>query len=161
MHTHSRSPPPLPSQGNQLEPRMGSLPFLALVAELGLLSNLLYVGAAAALSTLSPAPSPPRSLLARLLAPLVGGGRGWGGGGDGMLGMLRQALSLLLDPRGPMRSCAVGFSGVLFGLKAVLGHGAGGWGSVHGMPLPMRYMSWAELLLAQMLVPGVCVCVCV
>lgn len=64
-------------KGAQLEPRLGPLPFLRLVAELALVSQLLYVGLAV-------------GLRARYRA------LGW-------------ALT---------RSCAVGFSAVLFGMKA-------------------------------------------
>ena len=64
-------------QGAQLEPRMGTLPFLRLVTELALTSQLLYIG------------------LALLLRQQLARAAGW-------------AL---------LRSCTVGFSGVLFGLK--------------------------------------------
>lgn len=100
-------------KGSQLEPRLGSLGFLRLVAELALTSSALYVTGAL--------------LLARH-APLLG--------------------------RPLMRTCAVGFSGVLFGLKVVLNHNSPGWTEVLGMRLPTKYVCWAELLYLQLLVPN-------
>lgn len=47
--------------------------------------------------------------------------------------LLSPALGL-----GLMRSCAVGFSGVLFGLKVVLGAESAGWSSVAGFTLPSK-----------------------
>eukprot|EP00887_Chlorella_sp_A99_P008208 scaffold12.g8208.t1 len=53
-----------------------------------------------------------------------------------------------------MRSCAVGFSGVLFGLKVVLNWDLPGWSEVYGVALPTKHICWAELLLVQVLVPS-------
>ncbi|GAB4816364.1 hypothetical protein N2152v2_003410 [Parachlorella kessleri] len=100
-------------KGGQLEPRLGSLPFLRLCAELALVSNTLYVALAAALAA---------------HWPLLG--------------------------RAVMNQCAVGFSGVLFGLKVVLNHNSPGWSEIYGVRLPTKYVCWAELVLAQLLVPG-------
>ena len=84
-------------QGGQLEPRMGSLPFLRLCTELALVSNTLYVALALALSS---------------HWPLLG--------------------------RAVMNQCAVGFSGVLFGLKVVLNHSSPGWSEIYGVRLPTK-----------------------
>lgn len=81
-------------KGGQLEPRLGSGPFLALVAELCLLSGGLYVALAAGLAH-------------------AGAGTA-------------------------LRSCAVGFSGVLFALKVILSHGSPGWSEVAGVRLPTK-----------------------
>lgn len=82
-------------QGSQLEPRLGSAAYGALVAELALVSNALYMGLAALLARHAPA-------------------LGW---------------SL-------MHACAVGFSGVLFGMKVgTRGGGGGSSGSLCGLAL--------------------------
>ncbi|RMZ54848.1 hypothetical protein APUTEX25_000365 [Auxenochlorella protothecoides] len=62
--------------------------------------------------------------------------------------LLSPALGL-----GLMGSCAVGFSGVLFGLKVVLSAEAAGWSSVAGITLPSKYVCWAELFLVQFMMP--------
>jgi rhomboid domain-containing protein 1 len=101
-------------QGAQLEPRLGTLPFLRLVCELALTSQLLYIGLAV--------------LLRQQLAPAAG----W-------------AL---------LRSCAVGFSGVLFGLKVVLNHNSAGWSEIYGVTIPTKFAAWGELVVAQLLIPN-------
>ena len=50
-------------------------------------------------------------------------------------------------------SCAVGFSGVLFGLKAILNAHSPTETVVWGWRLPTKYAAWAELLLIQMVTP--------
>ena len=51
---------------------------------------------------------------------------------------------------------AVGFSGVLFGLKVVLNSQfSDNFTYVHGIFVPSRYAAWAELILIQLFVPGV------
>ncbi|GBF96816.1 hypothetical protein Rsub_09672 [Raphidocelis subcapitata] len=50
-------------------------------------------------------------------------------------------------------TCAVGFSGVLFAYKVVLNHDDATTSTVLGIPLPTKYMAWAELLLASALNP--------
>ena len=57
--------------------------------------------------------------------------------------------------RGPLYSCAVGFSGVLFGLKVLLNAHSSGWSDVAGFQLPTRYAAWAELIVVQFLSPNV------
>ncbi|KAF9594137.1 hypothetical protein IFM89_028391 [Coptis chinensis] len=50
---------------------------------------------------------------------------------------------------------AVGFSGVLFALKVVLNSQEDENSYVHGLIVPARYAVWAELVLIQLMVPGV------
>ncbi|XP_078444533.1 RHOMBOID-like protein 14 isoform X2 [Wolffia australiana] len=51
---------------------------------------------------------------------------------------------------------AVGFSGVLFGLKVVLNSQfSDNFTYVHGILVPTRYAAWMELVLIQLFVPGV------
>lgn len=50
---------------------------------------------------------------------------------------------------------AVGFSGVLFAMKVVLYSRSDSYAYVQGIMVPARYAAWAELVLIQMLVPGV------
>jgi rhomboid domain-containing protein 1 len=83
-------------KGSQLEPALRTLPFAALLTELALVSQALYVALA--------------------------------------------ATGLAVGPR--MNSCAVGFSGVLFGLKVVLTHNAPGWSSVLGVALPTKVLDY-------------------
>lgn len=110
-------------KGAQLEPVLGSLYFLALVIELGLTSAGLYLG------------------LAYFLA---GKGTGWF---SMRRGFHRRRTNGLLG------SCAVGFSGILFGLKSILHHNAPGWTVVAGFRLPIRYVAWVELVIAQLVSP--------
>ncbi|KAL6598826.1 hypothetical protein ACP70R_046086 [Stipagrostis hirtigluma subsp. patula] len=48
---------------------------------------------------------------------------------------------------------AVGFSGVLFGMKVVLNAMSDDFVYLHGMVIPAKYATWAELFLIQSLVP--------
>lgn len=50
---------------------------------------------------------------------------------------------------------AVGFSGVLFGMKVVLNAQTDDYTSVHGIIVPSRHAAWVELILIQLFVPGV------
>jgi len=50
--------------------------------------------------------------------------------------------------------CSVGFSGVLFALKVVLGYNSPSHTNVYGILVPSRYAAWVELLVIQMFVPG-------
>eukprot|EP00050_Salpingoeca_kvevrii_P002543 m.196794 g.196794 ORF g.196794 m.196794 type:complete len:644 (-) comp10633_c0_seq13:154-2085(-) len=56
----------------------------------------------------------------------------------------------------PMHSCAVGFSGVLFGIKVVLQHSEPleSRSQIFGMAVPTRYAFWLELVVIQFLVPN-------
>jgi rhomboid domain-containing protein 1 len=56
--------------------------------------------------------------------------------------------------RNLMNTCAVGFSGVLFGLKVILTHNSPGWGSVAGFSVPVKYLAWAELVFIQFITPN-------
>jgi rhomboid domain-containing protein 1 len=76
-------------------------------------------------------------------------------------GLLYVAAAATLAPRVPyllgrgiMSQCAVGFSGVLFGLKVILNHNAAGWSSVFGVSLPTKYAAWAELIVIQLITPN-------
>jgi rhomboid domain-containing protein 1 len=40
------------------------------------------------------------------------------------------------------RTCAIGFSGVLFALKVVLTWRAPGWSTILGVSLPTKYLAW-------------------
>lgn len=60
---------------------------------------------------------------------------------SGLIYLLLAAGVALLSPalgRGPMLSCAAGFSSVLFGLKVVLNADSAGWSSVAGFALPSK-----------------------
>jgi rhomboid domain-containing protein 1 len=52
------------------------------------------------------------------------------------------------------RSCAVGFSAVLFSLKYVLNHSATNDTHVMGITLPTKYAAWAELILVYLISPN-------
>ena len=55
-----------------------------------------------------------------------------------------------------VRTCAVGFSGVIFALKVVTTHLApAGASYVMGIPIPSRLAVWAELILISVLFPRV------
>ncbi|KAI3424345.1 hypothetical protein D9Q98_009898 [Chlorella vulgaris] len=65
--------------------------------------------------------------------------------------LLAQQLPALGFPL--MRTCCVGFSGVLFGMKVVLNSRTPGWSQIYGVPLPTKYACWGELVVAQLMVP--------
>ena len=48
----------------------------------------------------------------------------------------------------------VGFSAVLFGLKVVLNYSTTGWSSVMGIQVPVKYLCWAELVVASLINPN-------
>lgn len=52
----------------------------------------------------------------------------------------------VLSYPGLISQCAVGFSAVLFGLKAVLNANSPTFSQVGGMLLPTKYAAWAELV---------------
>nr|CAD7403928.1 unnamed protein product [Timema poppensis] len=53
-----------------------------------------------------------------------------------------------------MKSCAIGFSGVIFALKVVTSkEEPQGMSNIGGVLLPVRYAAWAELVLIHILVP--------
>lgn len=77
-------------------------------------------------------------------------------------GLVHVALAWLLSMwshayvgKAMMSQCSIGFSGILFGLKVILTHDQPGWSEVFGMTLPTKYTAWLELVVAQMLTPGV------
>ena len=75
---------------------------------------------------------------------------------QGITIMLSKSLLLFFDYDRPYYSeYAVGFSGVLFGMKVVLNSRSDDYTFVHGVVVPSRYAAWAELILIQMFVPGV------
>ncbi|XP_042517956.1 rhomboid-like protein 14, mitochondrial [Macadamia integrifolia] len=75
---------------------------------------------------------------------------------QGITLLLSKALLLFFDyERAYYYEHAVGFSGVLFGMKVVLNSRSDNYTYVHGLIVPARYAAWAELILIQMFVPGV------
>ncbi|XP_019455576.1 PREDICTED: rhomboid-like protein 14, mitochondrial [Lupinus angustifolius] len=75
---------------------------------------------------------------------------------QGITLMLSKSLLLFFDYEKPYyNEYAVGFSGVLFAMKVVLNSRSEDYSYVHGVIVPSRYAAWAELVLIQMLVPGV------
>ncbi|XP_061990839.1 rhomboid-like protein 14, mitochondrial [Rosa rugosa] len=75
---------------------------------------------------------------------------------QGITLLLSKALLVLFDyEKAYYSEYAVGFSGVIFAMKVVLNSQSGNYSSVHGIPMPSRYAAWVELVLIQMLVPGV------
>jgi rhomboid domain-containing protein 1 len=61
---------------------------------------------------------------------------------------------LLFNYDAPYHGYSAGFSGVLFAMKVVLDSRAD-YSDAHGIAVPARYAAWLELLLIQMVVPGV------
>ncbi|XP_072546776.1 rhomboid-related protein 4 isoform X2 [Salminus brasiliensis] len=69
--------------------------------------------------------------------------------------LLEAGLSHLTDDPSYSMQCAVGFSGVLFGLKVVNNHyNPGGVKYIMGLPVANRYACWVELILIHFLNPG-------
>uniref|UniRef100_A0A1B6ELJ7 Peptidase S54 rhomboid domain-containing protein n=1 Tax=Cuerna arida TaxID=1464854 RepID=A0A1B6ELJ7_9HEMI len=63
--------------------------------------------------------------------------------------------SEFLEDYSMMRSCAIGFSGVLFALKVITtAETAPGTAYIMGLPMPSKYAAWAELLIIHLLVPN-------
>lgn len=68
---------------------------------------------------------------------------------------LEAALTELTEDYSYSMQCAVGFSGVLFGLKVLVNHYfPGGTTYLLGIPVSNRYASWAELILIHVTSPG-------
>lgn len=68
---------------------------------------------------------------------------------------LEAALTELTQDYSYSMQCAVGFSGVLFGLKVLVNHYfPGGTTYLMGIPVSNRYASWAELVLIHVTSPG-------
>lgn len=66
-------------------------------------------------------------------------------------------LSEVMDDRSYRMTCAVGFSGVIFALKVLVTH-YNPMGTQYAMgfiPVPSKYIFWAELVLIQLITPNV------
>ncbi|KAM6946346.1 rhomboid-related protein 4 [Aplochiton taeniatus] len=69
--------------------------------------------------------------------------------------LLEAGLTELTQDSSYSMQCAVGFSGVLFGLKVLSNHyHPGGVTYIMGVPVANRYASWAELVLIHVTSPG-------
>ncbi|XP_016053189.1 PREDICTED: rhomboid-related protein 4 isoform X1 [Miniopterus natalensis] len=69
--------------------------------------------------------------------------------------LLEFALAECMGEPGYKRSCAVGFSGVLFALKVLNNHyHPGGFINVLGFSVPNKFACWAELVAIYFLCPG-------
>ncbi|KAJ8256897.1 hypothetical protein COCON_G00190490 [Conger conger] len=69
--------------------------------------------------------------------------------------LLEKGLAELTNDPSYNMQCAVGFSGVLFGLKVVNSHQfPGGVTNVMGFPVANSYACWAELILIHVMSPG-------
>lgn len=75
---------------------------------------------------------------------------------QGITLILAKFLLLVFDyEKAYYHEYAVGFSGVLFGMKVVLNSQSSSYTNVYGLMVPARHAAWAELILIQLLVPGV------
>nr|XP_012301627.1 rhomboid-related protein 4 isoform X2 [Aotus nancymaae]XP_012301628.1 rhomboid-related protein 4 isoform X2 [Aotus nancymaae] len=69
--------------------------------------------------------------------------------------LLQFAVAEFMDEPDFKRSCAVGFSGVLFALKVLNNHYCpGGFVNVLGFPVPSRFACWVELVAIHLCSPG-------
>ncbi|XP_030007018.1 rhomboid-related protein 4-like isoform X2 [Sphaeramia orbicularis] len=69
--------------------------------------------------------------------------------------LLEAGLTELMQDQSYSMTCAVGFSGVLFGLKVLSNHYyPGGVTYMMGIPVSNRYASWVELVLIHVTSPG-------
>ncbi|BFZ00506.1 hypothetical protein BsWGS_03545 [Bradybaena similaris] len=70
--------------------------------------------------------------------------------------LLGLILTKIFNDDGYLRACAVGFSGVLFGMKVLTTHySPPGTQLLLGfIPMPTKYVYWAELVLIQLMVPN-------
>ncbi|XP_056099300.1 rhomboid-related protein 4 [Rhinichthys klamathensis goyatoka] len=69
--------------------------------------------------------------------------------------LLETGLTRMTEDSSYSLQCAVGFSGVLFGLKVVNNHyHPGGATYVMGLPIANRYSCWVELVLIHVMNPG-------
>ncbi|XP_062196882.1 rhomboid-like protein 14, mitochondrial [Phragmites australis] len=73
---------------------------------------------------------------------------------QGITLLLSKGLLLLGDDTTYYDQYAVGFSGVLFGMKVVLNAWSDDFVYLHGMVIPSKYAAWAELVLIQAFIPG-------
>lgn len=75
---------------------------------------------------------------------------------QGITLLLAKSLLMFFDyERAYYNEYAVGFSGVLFGMKVILNSQSDNYAYVHGLLVPARFAAWAELIVIQMFVPGV------
>ncbi|XP_066535124.1 rhomboid-related protein 4 isoform X2 [Hoplias malabaricus] len=69
--------------------------------------------------------------------------------------LLEAGLSELMEDPSFSMQCAVGFSGVIFGLKVVNNYyNPGGVQYIMGIPVANRYACWVELILIHIMNPG-------
>ncbi|XP_037402236.1 rhomboid-related protein 4 isoform X2 [Pygocentrus nattereri] len=69
--------------------------------------------------------------------------------------LLEAGLAQLTEDQSFAMQCAVGFSGVLFGLKVVNNHyNPGEVKYIMGVPVASRYACWVELILIHIMNPG-------
>ncbi|XP_049744315.1 rhomboid-related protein 4 isoform X1 [Elephas maximus indicus] len=69
--------------------------------------------------------------------------------------LLESSLAAFLDEPDFRRTCAVGFSGVLFALKVLNNHYCPGcFVNILGLPVPNRYACWVELVAIHFFTPG-------
>ncbi|XP_052432265.1 rhomboid-related protein 4 isoform X1 [Carassius gibelio] len=69
--------------------------------------------------------------------------------------LLEMGLTHMTEDSSYSLQCAVGFSGVLFGLKVVNNHyHPGGTTYIMGLPVASRYACWVELVLIHIMNPG-------
>ncbi|XP_063551319.1 rhomboid-related protein 4 isoform X3 [Gorilla gorilla gorilla] len=69
--------------------------------------------------------------------------------------LLQFAVAEFMDEPDFKRSCAVGFSGVLFALKVLNNHYCpGGFVNILGFPVPNRFACWVELVAIHLFSPG-------
>lgn len=73
---------------------------------------------------------------------------------QGITLLLSKGLLLFGNETAYYDQYAVGFSGVLFGMKIVLNAWSDDYVFLHGMVIPAKYAAWAELLLIQAFIPG-------
>ncbi|KAL8209885.1 hypothetical protein R6Q57_006617 [Mikania cordata] len=74
---------------------------------------------------------------------------------QGITLLLAKSLVFFNYTRPYYHEHAVGFSGVLFAMKVVLNSQSDNYMNVHGFLVPAKHAAWAELILIQLLVPGV------
>ncbi|KAK9080081.1 hypothetical protein SSX86_001756 [Deinandra increscens subsp. villosa] len=74
---------------------------------------------------------------------------------QGITLLLAKSLLFFNYERAYYYEYAAGFSGVLFAMKVVLNSQSGSHSNIYGVPVPAKYAAWAELIIIQLLVPGV------
>ncbi|KAI3821417.1 hypothetical protein L1987_08985 [Smallanthus sonchifolius] len=74
---------------------------------------------------------------------------------QGITLLLSKSLLFFYYERAYYYEYAVGFSGVLFAMKVVLNSQSGSHTNLHGFMVPSKHAAWIELIIIQLLVPGV------